>query len=251
MKADSRRSVRIQKILSAAGIASRRTAEELIARGRVTVNGRTATLGNRALPGTDEVAVDGVVVDPIAEPSYYALNKPVGVLSTVSDPQGRKTVLDLLDESDRSERLYPVGRLDMDSSGLILLTNDGFLANRLAHPRYEVPREYLVEVEPEPTSLGLSRLRKGIDLADCRTGPAKVSLRASQKGRGLVRFEIHTGRKRQIRRSFEAIGCSVVSLNRVRFGTLNLGTLKPGHFRKLEPAEVADLYRATGWEYRT
>ncbi len=214
----------------------------------MTVNGRAATLGDRAVPGEDEIAVDGLVVECSVKPVYFALNKPVGVVSSVSDPQGRATVLDLLDEDDMTERLFPVGRLDMDSGGLILLTNDGFLANRLAHPSYEVTREYLVEVEPEPTLLGLSRLRKGVELEDGDTGPAKVSLLASHGNRSQVRVEIHTRRKRQLRRSFEAVGCSVVSLNRVRFGPLKLGRLKPGRYRKLRPDEVTELYRVTDWE---
>jgi 23S rRNA pseudouridine2605 synthase len=170
------------------------------------------------------------------------------VVSSVSDPQGRKTVIDLIDPSLAKElRLFPVGRLDMDSTGLILLTNDGFLANRLMHPRYRVPREYVVEVEPVPSPQDLSRLRKGVVLEDGDTGPARVSLVAKRGRRGQVRMTVRSGRKRQIRRSFETLGYRVRSLNRVRFGSLGLGNLRPGSLRELEPSEVGELYRLTGW----
>lgn len=198
----------------------------------------------------DEVAVDGVTVGPAGERSYFALNKPRGVVSTVSDPEGRRTVLDLLPpEITGRFRLYPVGRLDMDSTGLILLTNDGFLANRMLHPGYEVPREYLVEVEPEPSKGDIARLRKGVRLDGGEdSGPARASVIGREGGRGLVRVTIHTGKKRQIRRSFEALGCRVTGLSRVRFGTLGLGNLRPGGFRELTRAEVKGLYRDTGWQ---
>ncbi len=207
------------------------------------------TLGDRAVPGIDEVAVDGIPVRPGGERAYFAVNKPRGVVSTASDPQGRRTVLDLLPEEITERfRLFPVGRLDMDSTGLILLTNDGFLANRMLHPAYEVPREYLVQVEPAPSARDLASLRKGVSLGGReRSGPAKVSVRAREAGRGLVKVTIHTGTKRQIRRSFEALGYRVTALNRVRFGTLGLGNLREGEYRELAPAEVKSLYRKTGW----
>lgn len=158
-------------------------------------------------------------------------------------------MLDLLDpELTGESRLFPVGRLDMDSTGLILLTNDGFLANRLMHPRYRVPREYVVEVEPVPAGQDLARLRNGVLLDDGDTGPARVSLTGKRGRRGWVKMTVRTGRKRQIRRSFETLGYSVKTLNRVRFGTLGLGNLRPGSYRELGPDEVKRLYGLTGME---
>lgn len=238
---------RIQKILSGAGIASRRASEELILAGRVTMNGRRVTLGDRAVLGVDVIAVDGVEVEASTPLKYFALNKPRGVVTTTDDPQDRPTVLDYLDDDTRREfRLFPVGRLDMDSSGLILLTNDGFLANRLLHPRFEVPREYQVEVEPVPRPQDIARLRGGVVLDDGSTGPARVSLIAKKGDRGLVSITLHTGRKRQIRRSFEHLGYLVVTLCRVRIGSLGLGSLKPGELRELDRQEVRRLYGRTG-----
>ena len=248
MPTEARGPERIQKILSSTGIASRRAAEKLILEGRVTLNGVVAELGNRAVEGSDEIAVDGIAIQTDVARRYFALNKPTGVISTVSDPQGRKTVLDLLDVAPTGEdRLFPVGRLDMDSTGLILLTNDGFLANRLMHPRFEVPREYLVEVEPVPRREDLARLRTGVSLEDGDTGPARVSLIGGREGRGQVRLTLHTGRKRQIRRSFDALGYRVVTLNRVRLGSLGLGNLRQGQYRELDEREVRELYRRTGF----
>lgn len=238
---------RVQKILARAGIGSRRAAEDLIAAGRVSLNGTTASLGDRAVLGRDVIQVDGIEVSSEPELAYFALNKPAGVVSTVTDPQGRPTVLDALGEDARATgRLFPVGRLDMDSTGLILLTNDGFLANRLMHPRFGVPREYVVEVEPPPSRADLARLSKGVVLDDGLTGPARVSESGRLGGRALVDMVIHAGRKRQIRRSFDHFGYRVISLNRVRIGNLGLGSLKPGEHRELEASEVRSLYKQTG-----
>lgn len=238
---------RIQKVLARAGVASRRAAETLILAGRVTLNGKTASLGDKALCGRDEVAVDGIALEPEPELTYIVLNKPPGVVSTVNDPQGRATVIDALGErSGAHVRLFPVGRLDMDSTGIILLTNDGFLANRLMHPRFGVPREYVVEVEPVPRREDLASLRKGVALEDGDTGPARVSVTGQRGNRALVDMVIHAGRKRQIRRSFEHLGYRVVSLNRVRIANLGLGSLKPGESREVGADEVRDLYRQTG-----
>jgi len=213
----------------------------------VTRNGVEATLGDCAVPGVDVIAVDGIEVETSVSHRYFALNKPAGVLSTTQDPQGRKTVLELLDHRLVQDfQPFPVGRLDMDSAGLILLTNDGFLANRLLHPRYEVPREYMVEVKPIPRKEDLARLRKGVSLEDGDTGPAKVSMVGRSGDKGQVRLTIHTGKKRQIRRSFELLGYNVLTLNRVRFGSLGLGSLRPGQYRELHAGEVRDLYRQTG-----
>jgi 23S rRNA pseudouridine2605 synthase len=213
----------------------------------VTLNGQTASLGDRAIAGRDEVAVDGIPIEPEPERAYFALNKPAGVVSTATDPQGRPTVLEQLGEgAARGLRLFPVGRLDMDSTGLILLTNDGFLANRLMHPRYGVPREYLVEVEPVPRGEDMASLRKGVDLEDGNTGPAKVSVTGTRGRRAQVDMVIHAGKKRQIRRSLDHLGYSVVSLNRVRIGSLGLGGLRQGEYRELEGDEVRRLFGQTG-----
>ena len=220
----------------------------MILEGRVALKGETAHVGDRAIPGTDDISVDGVVVETGVPLKYFVFNKPRGVVSTADDPPGRPTVMDYLPEEVRRDyRLFPVGRLDMDSSGLILLTNDGFLANRLMHPSFEVAREYVVEVEPEPRASDLARLRKGIELEDGNTGPASVSLRDRADGRAMVGMKLHTGRKRQIRRSFEHLGFKVLSLHRVRIGSIGLGALRPGECRELDPREVKTLYRRTGF----
>ncbi|MHB8897040.1 MAG: pseudouridine synthase, partial [Candidatus Geothermincolia bacterium] len=223
MTTKDREPERVQKILARAGLASRRAAEELILDGRVTRNGAVVVLGDRATPGEDVIEVDGIALEPVPEPRYFALNKPAGVVSTASDPQGRRTVLDLLDdELTGGRRVFPVGRLDMDSSGLILLTNDGFLAHRLMHPKFGVAREYLLEVKPVPRREDLARLRKGVVLEDGDTGPARVSLLGEQAGRAQINMVIHAGKKRQIRRTFDHLGYKVLVLNRVRIGSLGL-----------------------------
>ncbi len=218
----------------------------MIAAGRVTVNGRVSSIGDRAVPGEDDVRLDGVEVPTGVPRRYLILNKPEGVVTTAGDARGRRTVLDLVPEAAGEQRLFPVGRLDMASTGLILLTNDGFLAERLMHPRFEVQREYIVEVEPVPRAEDVARLRKGVDLEDGNTGPARVSVIAKSGGRGLVRMIIHTGKKRQIRRSFSELGYKVLSLNRVRVGSLSLGSLAPGESRELRTDEVRKLYRESG-----
>jgi len=226
---------RVQKVLSRAGICSRRAAEKLITEGRVTVDGRVATLGDKADPSSQSIGVDGIPVEPDGGGYLYlALNKPRGVVSTTTDPWGRSTVLDLIRrELEMDSRMYPVGRLDMESTGLILLTNDGFLANRVLHPSFEVPRKYVVEVEPAPTE-------------DGRTSPATVRVIGRKGSAMVVEVTIHTGRKRQIRRSFEHVGGRVESLCRVGIGSLRLGSLEPGRFRLLDQQEVEELYRSTG-----
>ncbi|PKQ28011.1 MAG: pseudouridine synthase [Candidatus Anoxymicrobium japonicum] len=238
---------KVQKILSRAGVASRRAAETLILDGRVTVNGTVTSTGDRALAGHDVIAVDGITVQPDPDLKYFALNKPQGVISTASDPQGRPTVLDLLsDEPCSGVRVFPVGRLDMDSTGLMLLTNDGFLAHRLMHPKFGAPREYIVEVTPVPSGKDLKTLRGGLTLEDGDTGPARVSLLGKSGDRGQIKMIIHAGKKRQIRRSFEYMGYHVITLNRVRIGSLSLGNLKPGQARELLAPEVRELYGQTG-----
>lgn len=228
---------RLQKVLSAAGVASRRSSEELIAAGRVTVNGTVAELGDKVDPESDVIAVDGVIttVDPTRV--TMLLNKPVGVISAASDPHGRPTVVDLVASE---ARLYPVGRLDADSEGLILLTNDGSLTQRLTHPSYGVDKEYLVSVEGEPPRGVLRSLRDGIELYDGLTSPATVS----QLSPGLLRIVIHEGRNRQIRRMCAAVGHPVTRLVRTRIGPLHDATLGPGEWRPLSGDELRALERA-------
>jgi 23S rRNA pseudouridine2605 synthase len=228
------RSERLQKVLARRGLGSRRACEELIAAGRVTVNGEVAVLGQRVDPTRDRVAVDGV---PLAvEPGlvYWLLNKPAGVVTTASDPQGRPTVVSLVPSEPR---VFPVGRLDVDTEGLLILTNDGDLAYRLTHPRYGVEKEYLAEVEGEPSERDLARLRHGVELEDGITAPARVTRLAPN----LLRITIHEGRNRQVRRMCEAIGHPVVRLARTRIGPVADPRLRPGRWRPLTPAEVRAL----------
>ena len=234
---------RLQKVLAAAGIGSRRAVERLIVQGRVKINGRRAELGNRVNPATDVVEVDGAPVPLAAHLVYYLLNKPPGVVTTASDPQGRPTVLDLV---DLTVRVWPVGRLDVDSEGALLLTNDGDLTNRLTHPRYGVPKTYLAEVTGQVSERALRRLARGVELDDGPSPPAAVRLVERVAGGSLVEITVAEGRNRLVRRMCEALGHPVRRLVRVAVGPLMLGRLKPGTVRRLAPAEVAALYRASG-----
>jgi 23S rRNA pseudouridine2605 synthase len=209
----------------------------LIEEGRVTVDGEVATLGRRVDATRERVEVDGVPVSASDELVYYLLNKPRGVVTTAHDPQGRPTVLDLV---PAEARVFPVGRLDTDSEGLLLLTNDGDLANRIAHPSHGVDKEYLAEVEGVPSPAVVRRLREGVDLDDGRTAPAKVSLTPPN----AVRITIHEGRNRQVRRMCEAVGHPVVRLVRVRIGPLADRALPPGRWRSLSVTEVRHLQEA-------
>lgn len=229
---------RLQKVLAQRGYGSRRACEELISAGRVRVNGEVAVLGDRVDPETDAVEVDGRPAPLRAGLVYYLLNKPTGVVSTAQDTHGRATVVDLVPEEPR---VYPVGRLDFETEGLLLLTNDGELTNRLTHPSYGVEKEYLATVEPVPVAAGaLRRLRDGVELEDGMTAPARVS----QPSPGLLRITIHEGRNRQVRRMCEAVGHRVVRLVRVRIGPLSDRRLRPGEWRPLDPAEVRQLIEA-------
>jgi 23S rRNA pseudouridine2605 synthase len=225
---------RLQKVLAVAGLGSRRACEELIARGRVTVDGEVATLGRRVDPETARVAVDGVPISVRPGLVYYLLNKPAGVVTTASDPQGRPTVLDLVPSEPR---VFPVGRLDAATEGLLLLTNDGELAHRLTHPSFGVDKEYLAEVDTPPTRGELRRLREGVELEDGRTAPARVTLVPPR----AVRMVIHEGRNRQVRRMLDAVGHPVRRLVRTRIGPLTDRRLRPGEWRPLTPAEVRRL----------
>jgi 23S rRNA pseudouridine2605 synthase len=230
-------SMRLAKYLAHAGVASRRAAERLIAEGRVTVGGDVVTDPARDVDEASGVAVDGSAVAREAR-ELYVLNKPAGVVSTASDTHGRRIVTELV-PSDA--RLYPVGRLDADTTGLILLTNDGELANRLMHPRYEVEKVYRARVEPSPVQAPALRvLREGVELDDGRTPPARVR----QVEPGLLEIAISEGRKRQVRRMCEAVGHRVVGLRRVALGPLRLGELAEGESRPLTPAEVERLRKS-------
>ena len=225
---------RLQKVLSTRGFGSRRVCEDLISAARVTVNGEVAVLGRRVDPEVDVVEVDGVPIGVKAGLKYYLLNKPVGVVTTASDPQGRPTVVDIV---PAEPRVYPVGRLDVATEGLLLLTNDGELAHRLAHPSHGVEKEYLAEVEGHVSGGGLRRLRDGVELDDGMTAPAKVS----QPNPGVLRITIHEGRNRQVRRMCEAVGHPVTRLIRVRIGPLRDAQLRAGEWRELEQREVITL----------
>ena len=238
--------LRLQKILSSAGVASRRLSEELIQQGRVQVNGETVTaLGTKADPGRDEIKVDGRRIQTAQRKRYILLNKPRGYITTRSDPQGRPTVMDLL--KGIREYIYPVGRLDYDSEGLLLLTNDGELAARLAHPRHEVDKVYHARVRGVPDAHTIERLAKGVTIEGRRTAPAKVRLVDPVHGRGgdqaVVELAIHEGRQRQVRKMFDAVGHPVVRLKRVRIGSVEDPDIPPGHWRELTPKEIANLQR--------
>lgn len=245
---------RLQKILAQAGVASRRAAEELIAAGRVTVNGKTVTeMGTRANPARDVIAVDGRpikakgAVGPVQRLVYIALHKPSGVVSTAKDPHGRPTVLSLIEAAKLAEqglRVYPVGRLDADSTGLLLLTNDGDLTFRLTHPRFGVEKEYRVLVRGRIGEDQLQRLRDGVEIEDGVTAPAKVDVTSTREGNTWLRVTIREGRKRQVRLMTAAVGHQVIELQRVRFGPIDLGTLEPGKWRNLAVHEVHALRKA-------
>ena len=235
---------RIQKILARAGYGSRRACEEIIAAGRVRVNGRVASLGEKADSQTDHIQVDGRAVEAPEALVYIALNKPRGVISTVSSPDSRPTVRDLVDVP---ERIYPVGRLDIDSEGLILLTNDGELANRLTHPRYQHEKEYKVLLARRPDAQQLETWQRGVVLEDgYRTAPAEIKI-DTPAGKGIwLRVILKEGRKRQIREVGSQLGLPVVKIIRLRIGTLHLGNLKPREWRHLTSQEVAELKGRTG-----
>ncbi|MGA2521505.1 MAG: pseudouridine synthase [Acidimicrobiales bacterium] len=228
---------RLQKVLARTGLGSRRACEELIADGRVTVNGEVATLGRRVDVEHDVVHLDGAPLAVTPGLVHYLLHKPRGVLTTADDPQGRPTVVQLV---PAEPRVFPVGRLDADSEGLLLLTNDGDLAQRLAHPSYGVEKEYVVETAGVPTPGALRRLRQGVTLDDGPTAPARVGVVAP----GVLRIVVHEGRNRQVRRMCEAVGFPVRRLVRTRIGPLSDHRLAPGQWRVLTPDEVRALARA-------
>ena len=228
---------RLQKVLARIGIGSRRVCEDLIAARRVTVNGEVAVLGRRIDPDADIVAIDGVPTGIRPGLVHLLLNKPTGVVTTADDPQGRPTVVELVPSEPR---VFPVGRLDMDTEGLLLLTNDGALTHRLTHPSFGVEKEYIAHLDADPTRAELRLLREGIELDDGMTAPAKAAL----VGPGILRLTIHEGRNRQVRRMCDAIGYPVKRLIRTRIGPLADRRLKPGAWRELTGDELRALERA-------
>ena len=238
--------VRLQKVLAEAGVASRRAAEKLILDGRVLVNGQPVTkLGTKVDPETDRVEVGGKIVKPLLERIYVLLNKPRGYVSTVKDPEGRRTVVDLV--GPIGLRLYPVCRLDMDTEGLLLLTNDGEMTNALTHPRRKVPKTYIAEVEGSPSPPAIAALQRGVRLEDGPTSPAEVKvIKANDRGGTTLSITIHEGRNRQVRRMLEVVGHPVTFLKRIRFGPLDLHGVRLGQHRFLTSAEVAKLRIAAG-----
>ena len=238
---------RLARFLAHAGIASRRHAEELIASGRVQVNGIPATtLGTRINPQRDEVRVDGKPVRSAIQKIYVLLHKPTGYVTTTTDPHGRPIVLDLLPPDLRRQRVYPVGRLDIDTSGLLLLTNDGDFALRLTHPRYSTEKHYTALVQGCPPERALNGLRKGVEITEdagrtYKTAPAQVRLRRREGEICWLSLTIHEGRKRQVRRMLAAVGYPVLQLRRVGIGPLKLGNLPEGKWRYLTDEEVRSL----------
>ena len=228
---------RLQKVLARVGLASRRASEELIAKGRVTVNGEVAELGRRVDITADRVEVDGTPIPIAPGLVHLLLNKPRGVVSTADDPQGRPTVIELVPDEPR---VFPVGRLDQDTEGLLILTNDGELTHRLTHPRFGVEKQYLAPVQGRPSRGAVRRLREGVELSDGLTAPAEASLLAPD----LLRLVIHEGRNRQVRRMCEAVGHPVERLVRTRIGPIADRRLKPGTWRPLTVDEVLDLERS-------
>ncbi|MEH7107392.1 MULTISPECIES: 23S rRNA pseudouridine(2605) synthase RluB [Bacillaceae] len=231
---------RLQKVIASAGIASRRKAEELIKQGRVKVNGKVITELGVKVSSSDKVEVNEIPIEKEV-PVYFLLYKPRGVISSVSDDKGRKVVTDFF--PGLKERIFPIGRLDYDTSGLLLLTNDGEFANLLMHPRHEIEKTYVAKIKGIPLKENLRKLEKGIKLEDGKTAPARVKLTSAdnKKQTSIVEMKIHEGRNRQVRRMFEAIGHEVIKLKREQYGSLTLSGLKAGEARELTPHEVKQL----------
>src|SRR3990172_878588 len=231
---------RIQKIIAAAGVTSRRAAEELIAEGRVRVNGQVVTeLGTKADADKDHIKVDGKLINPQQPKIYVMLNKPAGFVTTMSDPEGRPTVQDLL--KGIKIRVYPVGRLDYNTEGMLILTNDGDFAHLITHPKHELPKTYLAKLKGVLDDKAIDMLEQGVFLEDGKTAPAKLKKVRKEEANSWVEITIHEGRKRQVRRMFDRVGRSVIKLKRIKTGSLALGDLPEGTFRYLLPAEVKGL----------
>ena len=236
---------RLQKILSKAGVTSRRKAEGLILQGRVSVNGNIVReLGTKAVLGKDEIRVDGKTIKPETEKLVLALFKPKRCVTTLNDPQGRSTVADFVNKFPM--RLYPVGRLDYDAEGLLLLTNDGELAHRLQHPRYKVPKTYLVKVRGHPPTEALARLQQGVNLEDGITAPAELKVMEDDQKATWLSLTLREGRKHQVKRMCAAVGHPVLRLRRTKIGPIELDDLRPGEIRRLKSREVRNLRAKVG-----
>ena len=232
---------RLQKVLAKAGIASRRGAEELIRQGKVRVDGRVVTeMGIKVDPETQNIQCNGITLTSQEKKVYLLLHKPTGYLSTVDDPQGRPIVTDLL--KNIKERVYPVGRLDLDTEGALLLTNDGELAQKILHPSHEVNKTYVARVKGVPGRKKLDTLSKGIELEGRKTWPASIKVMKTEVQSAVIKITIHEGRKRQIRKMFDAIGHPVLGLKRIAYGKLKLGELRPGKYRFLTPADIKFIF---------
>jgi len=239
-------SIRLQKYLSNAGVCSRRKAERLILAGKVKVDGKVVpVLGTKVQPGKQKVTVNGRLVRPERSHIYLVMNKPRGVLTTMSDPHGRPTIVDLI--KDVRRRVYPVGRLDMDSEGLLFLTDDGELAYRLLHPSFKVPKKYVVTVRGLPSKRDLAILRSGVEIEPgIRTKPCTIKILGKRKSEAVFEVTLTEGRKRQIRLMFKAVDHPVTRLKRTEMGPLRLGGLRPGTHRSLTPQEIGGLKKAAG-----
>ncbi|MFO7814302.1 MAG: pseudouridine synthase [Halanaerobiales bacterium] len=232
---------RLQKLMAHAGIASRRKSEEIIAEGRVKVNGEVVTaMGTKVDPQKDKIEVDGEELEK-EKKMYLKLYKPTGYITTVQDPQGRKTVMDLIDGVDK--RIYPAGRLDLDSSGLLILTNDGDLTHKITHPSHQLDKEYEVVINGRLHKKDIKQFKEGIDLQEGRTASAQIKKINEDSKNTTYKVIIHEGMNRQLRRMFDVLGYKVVSLIRVRIGNITLGSLKPGNYKALSKEEVQDLLR--------
>lgn len=237
---------RLQKIIAEMGIASRRKAEEIIVEGRVTVNGRIAVIGMKADPLRDHIKVDGRLLFRAEKKVYYAFNKPRGVMTSMSDPQGRPTVQEFF--GGIKQRVFPVGRLDYDSEGLLLLTNDGDFAQAILHPSKKVPKTYLVKIKGVLEDEELERLRKGIKIDGKMTAPAKVKKLKKTESNSWIEMIISEGRKRQIRKMLERVGHQVIRLMRIRINGIEMGPLEPGTYRKLTMEEMHAIMKELGTE---
>lgn len=235
--------IKLQRYLAERGVASRRVAENLIAAGKIVVNGKIATIGQRVNPDKDEVLLDGKPVKERQENIYIILNKPKGVVTTAKDEAGRKTVLDLVSRHVNLEkyRIFPVGRLDKNSLGLVFLTNDGDIAYKILHPKNKIPKVYIVEITGQISNSSIQKLEEGVIIEGKRTLPAEIQKLASKKRTTVLRVTIYEGRKRQIRKMMKLIGNPVVRLERIKIGPLSVGDLKRGSFRFLEDKEVEEL----------
>ncbi|AMS08040.1 MAG: rRNA pseudouridine synthase [Limosilactobacillus oris] len=235
---------RLQKVMAEAGVASRRASEKLIATGHVQVNGQTVTTLGTKVTAKDKIEVDGVPLHREKQ-VYYLLNKPRGVISSAHDEKGRRTVVDILREDEIEERIYPVGRLDYDTTGLLLLTNDGALANKMMHPKFAVDKTYVAKVKGLISNDDLKQLRTGVKVDGRRTKPAKTRLKGTdrEKKTSIVQLTIHEGHYHQVKRMLAAVGHPVIKLHRESYGFLNLQGVQPGDYRELRPEEVKRLNR--------